>query len=250
VGGFVAAFLRFEVPLRRPHRVCACLLCARPARPGCVGWGYGGGGGGAFARSCGSGSAGATASRPMRGPGRGRPRRSASAPASAPAAAPYYAREALRVQMATAPNGPGRRRGLRLLPHRVTALHTHLELPHPPQAHPPCPTGSSTGAWCSARSSRSALTWSSRPARVRERHAGVLATVEALRRLQPLTPTPYPAPHPPLHPARCAALLQKKANTLALFNGLTGADLDATRAVYRDVFQSTTYIIPYPQRPW
>ncbi|PNH08109.1 hypothetical protein TSOC_005369 [Tetrabaena socialis] len=46
-----------------------------------------------------------------------------------------------------------------------------------------------------------------------------------------------------------AALLQKKANTLALFNGLNEADTKATIQVYNDVFQSTTYIVPYPQRP-
>lgn len=46
-----------------------------------------------------------------------------------------------------------------------------------------------------------------------------------------------------------AALLQKKANTLALFDGLDAADLQSTRSVYSEVFQDTGYIIPYPQRP-
>jgi hypothetical protein len=46
-----------------------------------------------------------------------------------------------------------------------------------------------------------------------------------------------------------AALLQKKANTLTLFDGLSAEDTAATTVVYNDVFQSTTYIIPYPQRP-
>lgn len=46
-----------------------------------------------------------------------------------------------------------------------------------------------------------------------------------------------------------AALLQKKANTLTLFDGLQGQALQDTIDVYNEVFQSTTYIIPYPQRP-
>ncbi|KAG2490319.1 hypothetical protein HYH03_011274 [Edaphochlamys debaryana] len=46
-----------------------------------------------------------------------------------------------------------------------------------------------------------------------------------------------------------AALLQKKANTLTLFNGLEGQDLKDMRDGYSEVFQSTTYIIPYPQQP-
>ncbi|KAG1660777.1 hypothetical protein FOA52_010387 [Chlamydomonas sp. UWO 241] len=46
-----------------------------------------------------------------------------------------------------------------------------------------------------------------------------------------------------------AALLQKKANTLTLFDGLDPAALEATIEVYNAVFQSTTYIIPYPLQP-
>lgn len=46
-----------------------------------------------------------------------------------------------------------------------------------------------------------------------------------------------------------AAMLQKRANNLPLWDGLTAEQTKATRAVYDDVFQSTTYIIPYPQRP-
>jgi len=44
-----------------------------------------------------------------------------------------------------------------------------------------------------------------------------------------------------------AALLQKKANTLTLFDDVK--TLDANKALYNDVFQSTQYIIPYPQQP-
>jgi hypothetical protein len=47
-----------------------------------------------------------------------------------------------------------------------------------------------------------------------------------------------------------AALLQEKADNLTLFKGLNKADKEATYKVYDDVFQSTTYIIPYPERPW
>jgi hypothetical protein len=47
-----------------------------------------------------------------------------------------------------------------------------------------------------------------------------------------------------------AALLQEKADNLTLFKGLSKADREATLKVYDDVFQSTTYIIPYPERPW
>ncbi len=39
---------------------------------------------------------------------------------------------------------------------------------------------------------------------------------------------------------RAAALLQQKANTLTLFDGLNATQLAATTAVYNDVFQSTT----------
>eukprot|EP00798_Chlamydomonas_sp_ICE-L_P009460 gene9460-32445_t len=46
-----------------------------------------------------------------------------------------------------------------------------------------------------------------------------------------------------------AALLQERANNLPLWDGLNETSLAATEAVYNDVFQSTTYIIPYPGRP-
>jgi hypothetical protein len=44
-----------------------------------------------------------------------------------------------------------------------------------------------------------------------------------------------------------AALLQKKANTLTLFND--PAQVEANTALYNEVFQSTQYIVPYPQQP-
>eukprot|EP00197_Chlamydomonas_leiostraca_P004576 CAMPEP_0202863864 /NCGR_PEP_ID=MMETSP1391-20130828/4325_1 /ASSEMBLY_ACC=CAM_ASM_000867 /TAXON_ID=1034604 /ORGANISM="Chlamydomonas leiostraca, Strain SAG 11-49" /LENGTH=194 /DNA_ID=CAMNT_0049543539 /DNA_START=117 /DNA_END=701 /DNA_ORIENTATION=- len=46
-----------------------------------------------------------------------------------------------------------------------------------------------------------------------------------------------------------AAMLQKRANNLPLWKGLTDEQLKATIPVYNDVFQSTGYIIPYPQNP-
>lgn len=46
-----------------------------------------------------------------------------------------------------------------------------------------------------------------------------------------------------------AALLQKQANNLPLWNGLSGKTLDDTIAVYNEVFQNTQYIIPYAQQP-
>lgn len=46
-----------------------------------------------------------------------------------------------------------------------------------------------------------------------------------------------------------AALLQAKANTLTLFDGLTGTALSNMQAAYDDVFQSTNYIIPYKSDP-
>lgn len=46
-----------------------------------------------------------------------------------------------------------------------------------------------------------------------------------------------------------AALLQSRANNLPLWVGLDAEGLKATTAVYNDVFQSTQYIIPYPQQP-
>ncbi|KAG2440375.1 hypothetical protein HXX76_004481 [Chlamydomonas incerta] len=44
-----------------------------------------------------------------------------------------------------------------------------------------------------------------------------------------------------------AALLQKKANTLTLFDTEDG--IKTYTGPYTEVFQSTTYIIPYPQQP-
>ncbi|KAG1677607.1 hypothetical protein FOA52_010388 [Chlamydomonas sp. UWO 241] len=46
-----------------------------------------------------------------------------------------------------------------------------------------------------------------------------------------------------------AALLQEKANNLTLFDGLDPEALEATIKVYNEVFQSSTYVIPYPQQP-
>eukprot|EP00798_Chlamydomonas_sp_ICE-L_P007114 gene7114-218_t len=44
-----------------------------------------------------------------------------------------------------------------------------------------------------------------------------------------------------------AALLQERANNLPLWDDLNETTLAATQAVYNDVFQSTTYIIPYSE---
>eukprot|EP00899_Mesostigma_viride_P013073 jgi/Mesvir1/21767/Mv04169-RA.2 len=46
-----------------------------------------------------------------------------------------------------------------------------------------------------------------------------------------------------------AALLQKKANTLKIWDGLTATETAGLTAAYNDVFQSTQYIIPYPKQP-
>lgn len=43
-----------------------------------------------------------------------------------------------------------------------------------------------------------------------------------------------------------AALLQKKANTLELFDGMNETTLAATTLVYNQVFSYTNYINPYP----
>jgi hypothetical protein len=46
-----------------------------------------------------------------------------------------------------------------------------------------------------------------------------------------------------------AALLQQKANSLTIWDGLTQKELDELTETYTEVFQSTQYIVPYPQRP-
>jgi hypothetical protein len=46
-----------------------------------------------------------------------------------------------------------------------------------------------------------------------------------------------------------AALLQEKANNLKIWSGLSASETAGLTAAYNDVFQSTTYIIPYPQQP-